>query len=190
MPVSLKKEKKQLLILEVNRFIPQNDKYSLDHGTPSICELFITKDVVDNPRSLIENSSSLQTLEKSLLFKYFGMELPWRNNENDISRIPAGMYFAKREKHKKYGYVFRLFDVPKRQGVLFGHIGNYAGDVSKGFKSDSEGCLLAGQKHGFISRNKNAQYATLSSGVVLKKLQPIIEKQPTDNCLIVIKDPA
>lgn len=76
-----------------------------------------------------------------LLFSFehcYTLELPWRDNKKNISCIPEGKYKCKLEDHKTKGRVYRLFDVPNRDGILI-HVGNYAG-------KDSRGCILVGDR--------------------------------------------
>ena len=63
------------------------------------------------------------------------LELPWRNNLNDISRIPAGAYKAKTRTDGDLGWRIQLDPVPKREFVEI-HIGN--------FPKNSIGCILLG----------------------------------------------
>lgn len=75
------------------------------------------------------------------------IELPWRNNARMISCIPRGVYTARKTNSPKFGECYQVIDVPGRSNILFHH-GNFAGDTSKGFRADSNGCILLGYKHG------------------------------------------
>jgi hypothetical protein len=77
------------------------------------------------------------------------LELPWRNNKQNISCIPSGEYIVKIRKSNKFGTVYWINSVPNRSWILI-HSGNLAGDVSKGFKTNVEGCILLGKKQGFL----------------------------------------
>jgi hypothetical protein len=70
-------------------------------------------------------------------------ELPSRGNKQDQSSIPAGVYKVSPQKSQKFGDCYRLNDVPNRTGILI-HAGNYAGDISKGYRSDVKGCIIIG----------------------------------------------
>jgi hypothetical protein len=64
------------------------------------------------------------------------LELPWRDNQRNISRIPEGVYLMERYISPKHGYeVFKLRDVPGRDDIEI-HIGNYI--------RDTLGCPLVG----------------------------------------------
>lgn len=67
-------------------------------------------------------------------------------NERRTDCIPTGTYLCKiKTEWSKFGLVYRLENVPNRSEILI-HKGNYAGDKTKGFKSDVEGCILLGTK--------------------------------------------
>jgi len=65
------------------------------------------------------------------------LELPWRNNERNISRIPEGDYICREVNSPKFGKTFEICDVPDRGHILF-HKGNYA--------IDTRGCVLLGSE--------------------------------------------
>lgn len=86
------------------------------------------------------------------------MELPDRENRRKVSRIPAGEYLVRMEDRPKHGRVYHVCDVPGRDAIL-AHSGNWAGDVTKGWKTHSEGCLLPGLNLG----RRDGQLAVLVS---------------------------
>ena len=65
------------------------------------------------------------------------LELPWRNNEDNISCVPQGRYCCTLEKHRVFGDTIRVHDVPDRSGILI-HAGNYT--------KDTQGCILVGKQ--------------------------------------------
>ena len=65
---------------------------------------------------------------------YHSMELPWRDNQPDISCIPAGDYVALRDHTGKNQY-FRIENVPGRTGLEI-HVANYPAEL--------KGCLALG----------------------------------------------
>ena len=68
------------------------------------------------------------------------LELPWLNNQHNISCIIAGVFTSQRYFSPEHGYeVFRLINVPNRNFVEL-HIGN--------FPKDSLGCILLGTSYG------------------------------------------
>ena len=86
------------------------------------------------------------------------LELPWRENARQVSCIPAGEYDVEIRLSNKYGRVYWVRKVPNRTYILI-HSGNYAGDVSKSFKSHVMGCVLLGKTHGYLG----GQRAVLTS---------------------------
>lgn len=82
-------------------------------------------------------------------FEARSIELPWKNNAQNISCISDGSYLCQVYKSSRYGKVYQIKDVQGRTWILI-HWGNWAGDESKGFRSDSNGCIIMGQFHGLI----------------------------------------
>lgn len=83
------------------------------------------------------------------------LELPWLNNQKNISCIPAGEYHCTWEKHPRFPQaeaVVRLAAVPGREGVLI-HPGNSAGDI--------QGCILLG-KNFSPTKRLYLEYSTLT----------------------------
>jgi hypothetical protein len=77
------------------------------------------------------------------------LELPWKNNAQNVSRIPAGIYECKRVYDRTTGggsYIpetFEITGVPGRSGILF-HVGNSI--------KDTQGCVLTGMALGGADR--------------------------------------
>jgi hypothetical protein len=67
------------------------------------------------------------------------LELPWLDNQHNISCIPSGTYECFRELSPKHGICFELRNVPDRQEIQI-HIGNYP--------KDTLGCILVGKEFG------------------------------------------
>ena len=116
---------------------------------------------------LIRTSMSDQGTKGILITAGFNcktLELPWRDNKPNISCIPPGEYIVTIRKSPKYGKIYWVTDVKGRSWILI-HSGNYAGDVSKGFKTHVNGCILLGQKYGFLGK----QLAVLNSRITLRR---------------------
>ena len=78
--------------------------------------------------------SSIYAMDgEGLLFRCKGIELPWLNNQRNVSCIPEGEYNAIKELHPTKGKVFRLLYVRGRSGILV-HKGNFVA----GYVKDSE----------------------------------------------------
>jgi Family of unknown function (DUF5675) len=119
---------------------------STDQGTPGNAEL--------------NNAAGIQ------LWTAHSLELPWRNNASDVSCVPAGVYNASVVPSGRFPYpVYQLQNVPGRSACEL-HDGNVAGDTSKGFKSDVEGCTIFGTDVGQLQfPGYPLQYAVLHSDV-------------------------
>lgn len=97
------------------------------------------------------------------------IELPWRNNEQNRSRIPAGLYglqHIERSASGRYHRVYSVIGVPGRGGILI-HAGNFAGDTDRGFLTDSHGCILPARSIGILQ----GQRAGLASASALGELR-------------------
>ena len=103
----------------------------------------------------------------------FTLELPWRNNERQRSCIPCGTYPCRIRISPRFGRVYEVADVPGRSFILI-HSGNLAGDVTKGLRSDVEGCILLGLSRGAIS----GQPAVLESRRALTAFMRTMGGQP------------
>lgn len=106
------------------------------------------KDTQTNKGSVSENSANLRLVrhtftENSTIGNLYvngeqfchTLELPYRNNENNISSIPLGTYKVIRWNTEKFGKHFKVLDVESRSDIVF-HYGC--------FPSKTEGCILLG----------------------------------------------
>ena len=92
----------------------------------------------------------------------YTLELPWRDNRQNVSCIPAGEYTARVTQSPRFGRVYHIQNVPGRSGVLI-HSGNLAGDVGLGYLTHSHGCPLIGSYLGRLG----SQLAVLASRMAL-----------------------
>ena len=104
----------------------------------------------------------------------FSGELPWRDNANDLSCIPAGEYKCvfTYSNHFKRG-LYLVTHAEGRAGVRI-HPANVMGDVTKGFRSQLLGCIALGEKLGRIGNQK----AILVSQSALRKFQKLLNNEP------------
>ena len=72
------------------------------------------------------------------IFEFATIELPWRNNERQVSCIPAGTYQLTPTKHKKFGDCFLVEGVKGRDGIML-HAANFVSNV--------RGCVGVGMAH-------------------------------------------
>jgi hypothetical protein len=100
------------------------------------------------------------------------LELPWRDNQVNISCIPEGIYVCKFRVSPKFGPCYHFQDVKGRTWVLT-HWGNLAGDREKGFKSHTHGCVLLGSRMGRLY----GQLAVLYSKPTFNEFMRVMNKQ-------------
>lgn len=104
----------------------------------------------------------------------FTGELPWRNNEDNVSCIPAGKYncrFTFSRAFKRYMYL--VDSVENREGIRI-HSANFMGDREQGFRSQLYGCIALGEK---IGRMQN-QTAVLLSAPAVRRFEIALERKP------------
>ena len=82
------------------------------------------------------------------------LEPQWKNNQRDISSIPAGIYDFGERQSPRFGSHYIVKNVPNRDHILI-HAGN--------FPKDTTGCILVGN-------TKNDNYVS-ESRIALKKLR-------------------
>jgi len=83
-------------------------------------------------------------------FRCFTLELPWKLNARNISCIPAGDYDVTIRISPKYGRIYWVMKVYNRTYILI-HSGNWAGDKEKGLNTHTNGCILLGEKRGYLA---------------------------------------
>lgn len=78
------------------------------------------------------------------IFECKTLELPWKENQVNISCIPTGTYNVLRYNSPKFGKTFHVIGVPNRSEILI-HKGNY--------NKDTQGCILVGIRYADIDKN-------------------------------------
>jgi hypothetical protein len=73
------------------------------------------------------------------IFRCCCLELPWLDNQHDISCIPNGIYDVEKYNTVDHPNTFHIKNVHGRDGILI-HKGNFA----TGKKIDTKGCQLPG----------------------------------------------
>ena len=101
-------------------------------------------------------------------------ELPWRNNQPNISCIPEGKYAVRMRVSPRYGRVYEITNVPNRSHILF-HQANYCGDKDLGYRADVRGCVATGLKRGKLA----GQQVVLASRTARRRLETIMNFAPT-----------
>ena len=101
-------------------------------------------------------------------------ELPWRGNEENVSRIPAGTYQAEVAHSAHFNRdLYHVLDVPGRGAVEI-HQGNWCGDKAKGYRSDVLGCIILGDTFGQVM----GQDAVVSSMDAVAAFMEATQGQP------------
>ena len=90
------------------------------------------------------------------------MELPWKNNESNVSCIPEGEYALQQYHSVKFGSVLQVMDVPDRKYILIHH-GNY--------NRDTHGCILLGLK--LIDINHDGHLDVTNSKAMIEKVMKL-----------------
>jgi hypothetical protein len=113
---------------------------------------------------------------------FYTLELPWRDNANDISCIPAGVYhcsFTMSARFKKKMYLIE--NVNNRSGIRI-HSSNVAGDKTLGYKCQLNGCIALGEKIGYLEILKDGlrekQKSILISKPAVSKFEILMRGQP------------
>lgn len=97
-------------------------------------------------------------------FRHDTLELPWLDNQKNISCIPIGRYKLKKRFSKKYKHHLHIQDVENRTWVLI-HAGNYYTDIL--------GCVLVGS--GLKDINHDGVVDVVSSKKTLKSIMNSVE---------------
>lgn len=106
-------------------------------------------------------------------FFCYTMEPPDRGNRPNLSCIPPGEYEAVWHKSPHFGWVYLVTGVDGRSFILT-HSGNYGGDIHKGYKTHTNGCILLGSRIGVLGH----QAAVLNSRPTVRRFFSRMNKQP------------
>lgn len=90
------------------------------------------------------------------------IELPWRENKSEISRIPDGHYVVVRRQSAAFGSHFHVLGVRDRKFILI-HAGNY--------HRDTKGCIIPGKT--FVDIDKDGHKDVTNSKVAMNRLLDI-----------------
>ena len=101
--------------------------------------------------------------DADLLFKCVTLELPDKDNERQVSRINAGLYWIKKRFSKKYGWHFLVLDVEERDMILI-HTLNYY--------TQTLGCIGTGEK--FTDMNADGLLDITNSRITLDKILSLV----------------
>ena len=95
-------------------------------------------------------------------FRAFTLELPWLNNQRNISCIPAGLYECTKHFSSKNGECIAVHDVLMRDYIQI-HFGNRL--------EDTQGCVLVGDSQLF---QENGEPMVTNSRKTMAKLLKLL----------------
>lgn len=132
---------------------------------------------IDHPQATLGVLFILDALGKQL-FQCATLELPWRDNQTGISRIPNGTYPMEYEHSPGFKrYLWELKEVPGRSEVKI-HTANYARQL--------RGCIALGAKHKDIDGDQIPDVT--SSSVTLAEFHRILADQQAFRTPITIME--
>lgn len=105
---------------------------------------------------------------------YYTLELPWRDNRNDISCIPTGTYSCHMTMSNRFRRMLYLVSPVHGRFAIRIHSANLAGDRDKGFLSHLNGCIALGEKIGVMGKQK----ALFVSQPAVRKFHEIMQEKP------------
>lgn len=94
------------------------------------------------------------------------LELPWEDNQRNISCIPEGWYQIQKTDSPCFGETFEVRDVPGRSHIIF-HVGNTV--------EDSRGCILLGQRYGYHLNRRGVWDSSVTVERFLKQMTAPID---------------
>jgi hypothetical protein len=110
-------------------------------------------------------------------FICYTLELPWKDNQRNISCIPAGAYECKEHTSPRFGDVFEVQNVPDRDNILI-HVGNFISDI--------RGCIVLGLQQSLMHRS--TEYAVLNSKDAIKKFKKVLESNGAKSFDLIVKN--
>jgi hypothetical protein len=118
--------------------------------------------------SEVQTTGKMEVLDNLGCVKYScnTLELPWKDNERNVSCIPKGEYKVKKRYSPKFGNHFHITDVPGRSYILI-HKGNYFTEI--------RGCILVGRGVADINRDGNKDVT--SSGAAMSDLLKLMPEE-------------
>ena len=127
----------------------------------------ITATLVRKPSDEKQTLGDLAVSENGVgIFACKTLELPWKNNQRNISCIPTGTYQVVKRTSEKYGNHLHLLNIPDRSMILI-HAGNYY--------TQTQGCILVGSDYEDI--NQDGITDVRESRLTLQKLVNLMPDQ-------------
>ncbi len=101
-----------------------------------------------------------------LPFFFYTLELPWKENRQNVSCIPCGKYWARKWDSNKHGHCIYLEGTAPRGPILI-HPGNWV--------KDSKGCILVGRTQTF--KNATQRFMVTHSRATLDEILSMLPEQ-------------
>lgn len=123
------------------------------------------------------------SIDGEVRLRFKTLELPWLNNEKQVSCIPANQYKVVVRTSDKYKRHLHILNVPNRDFILIHH-GNYAGSKNPNTgKSDILGCILVGKLHNDLNGDgiKDITHSTST----IKQIMSLIKDDDTIKISII-----
>ena len=99
----------------------------------------------------------------NVVFTFCTLELPYKNNQRQISSIDLGKYRVRKRFSEKYGNHFELISVKNRDKILI-HVANFVREL--------KGCIAVGSAHKDIDNDGTKDL--INSRKTLNKLNTIM----------------
>lgn len=119
-------------------------------------------------RTKFTDQGTFGVLEIDHQFFCFTGELPWRDNKEEVSCIPEGVYQVEWRLSPKFGECYHVENVQARSNILI-HAANFMGDRGLGYRSDLLGCIALGEKLGVKPGVVQTQIMLLQSRPALNR---------------------
>ena len=104
--------------------------------------------------------------DRGIIFTCHTLELPWLNNQHDLSCIPEGVYDVVKYNSPTKGKVFLIQGVLSRDSIEI-HAGNY--------RKDTLGCILVGSS--FSDINVDGKLDIIESRKTLDRLLALLPQE-------------
>ena len=100
--------------------------------------------------------------------RFYTLELPYKDNQKQISCIPIGTYKVVKRNSPRFGDHFHILDVPNRSYILIHH-GN--------FYTDIKGCILVGND--IFDLNGDNELDVINSKESMRQLNQLLPNEFT-----------
>lgn len=122
----------------------------------------------------LQTLGGLSLFDSSEIFICKTIELPWKNNKRDVSRIPANHYPAVIHHSPRFGHCIWIQEVPNRSEILI-HPANFVGSSNpKTGKPDLLGCIGVGRE--FKDMDSDGIMDLYDSANTMKELMSLVSE--------------